>query len=270
MRITKIIVGGNERTYIPVLDSHGAYEFGLKPLSFLPVLPDGSTYPMYRVTGGNPEFAVLASNGKYGYYCPSTKLFTEESGMMGTVIERVEYVTADGSQEVRTNVHLASQDILEVKLYPDATGRNTCGAFTGSSANDNYSLYISSASSYTRYNGQLKRGLGVPLNTWSVVKMDENGSYINGVQKDTFTPSTFTSSSTFYMFNLPNSTSPKYSGRCEYARVSGKLNLIPVKVGTSYKLFDQLGWRFHEHIGTLDGGDVIDSPIEYPTEVYVP
>lgn len=215
-------------------------------------------------------FAIRRNETEFGYYNPLTEEFVLAYGMSGEVIKRVEYVESNGSQYITTDIHLTGEDSIEARIYPGATGRNTFGCYVSSSSDDNLCLYVSSSSSgsYSRYNGQVKRSLIVTLNAWNEIKLDKTGSYLNGIKKDTFTAATFTSSAPMYVMHLPNSSSSKFTGRMEYVRVPGKLNLIPVKVGTSYMFFDQQGWRFHPHNGTLDGGSVISEKIAFPEIIY--
>ena len=229
----------------------------------VPILPDDVTlYPMLVNDADGLRFAVRVDDS-FGYYCPKKNRFTSEYGMTGTDIRRCEYIESDGSQYITTDYRLCGDDTLKLRIYPTETGKNTIGCFS-SGGSANYSFYLSTSSSYVRYNGSLYRNTGVSLNNWHDFEMGPTGTKLDGTAKDTWTEKTFTADSPMYICNLPNSSSAKYVGRIASVEVTGKHMYLPVKTGNTYRLMDILTWLLPAYVGSFNGGAVIDEDIPWP------
>lgn len=250
--------------------------------SVVPFLPDDlTTYPLHTAGSYAAKDTISGANG---YYNPSANTFTPEAGMTGDVIQRVEYIevanTGSGSTITVSNYMVADglvlmgADTVEMELYPTNSGRNTFGWYGTAGSNNNYSLYLSTGSSYCRYDGGLYRSLGASLNTWHTVKFTPNGSFVDNVQKDSWSEATFTCGGDFHIFNLPNSTSARFAGRAKEIKVNNgqKAHIVPVKAGAEYHYFDITRWALcseHSQVTgatpTFSGGTVISDPIPFPT-----
>lgn len=67
-----------------------------------------------------------------------------------------------------------------------------------------------------------------------------------------------------YIGWLNGSTAAKIKGKIAYFEIVGKWKYLPVKVGSSYLLFDVLEWEFPEQHGVWNGGSVIEEVIPFP------
>lgn len=231
---------------------------------YTPILPDDTTtYPMYR-NSAILEFAVT-DGANFGYYAPSIQTFTKENGLTGTVIERVEYVEFDGQDcYVNTGVNLTGADTVTMDFLYNKSGSNIFGSWRSSNTNV-YTLYASASKSYIRYGSGLYRGASIPINTRLTYQMTPTGNYVDGVAADTWAQADFDSATPCLVGWLNGSGSPHMGGNVYDFSIDNKSHLIPVKIGTTYYLFDCLRWRLPNHAGKFGGGLVTDEPIEFPT-----
>lgn len=236
-------------------------------VTYTPILPDDtSTYPMYR-NDTVLEFAVTDGT-KCGYYSPSTEQFTVESGMTGAVIERVEYVSFNGSQYVTTGYQLTGADTVEIDFSYSKSGDNIFGSWKSSNT-DVFTLYASTNRSYVRYGSSLYRETSIPLNTRTTYRMTPTGDYLDAVKCNTWNQLDFNTGKFCIVGWLDGSSSPKLEGDVYEFTIENHVHLIPVKIGTSYYLFDAMRWEIPAHNGTLGGGEVIEDDIPFPEEIPV-
>lgn len=234
---------------------------------YVPILPDDTaTYPMYR-NDTVLEFAVTDGT-KCGYYAPSTGSFTAEIGMTGTVIERVEYASFNGSQYVTTGYQLTGADTVEIDFSYSKSGDNIFGSWRSSNV-DVFTLYASTNRSYVRYGSSLYRETSIPLNTRTTYRMTPTGDYLDSVKCNTWSQLDFNTEKFCIVGWLDGSSSPKLEGDVYEFTIENHVHLVPVKIGTSYYLFDAMRWEIPAHTGTLDGGEVIEESIPFPEEISV-
>ena len=236
-------------------------------INYIPILPsDTTTYPLYK-NDSVLEFAVTDGTN-YGYYAPSTQHFTIESEMIGTKIERVEYIEFDGQNcFVNSGVNLTGADSITIDFLYNKSGSNIFGSWRSSNT-DVYTLYASTSKSYTRYGSSLYRNAAVPIDTHLIYRMTPTGNYVDGVQADTWTQLDFNSATPCLVGWLNGSSSPHMGGNVYDFLIDNKCHLVPVKIGDTYYLFDCLQWQIPTHNGTFGGGAIIDEPIEFPTSIY--
>lgn len=235
-------------------------------LTYTPILPDDlDAYPML-LNDGDPQFAVLASDDTYGYYCPATQSFARESGMTGTVIERCDYVTFDGSDYVTTGYQLTGEDTVELDFSYSKSGCNVFGSWRSSNV-DVFTLYASTNRSYVRYGSSLYRETSVPLNSRVTYIMTPTGDYLDSTKCNTWAQTDFNTGKFCIVGWLDGSSSPKFEGNVYEFTIENHVHLVPVKIGTEYFLFDALRWEMPAHVGTLGGGAVISEPISFPEEI---
>lgn len=131
-------------------------------------------------------------------------------------ITPLSYIRGNSTQYISTEFYLRSTDTIKTKWRFEGNAGNCYGCFSGSNENDNLALYVSTPSnnSYLRYNGQLVRDFKATSGTIYEIEHGPGGFYTNGNKVTDFTPATFTCSSPLYIFNLPNSSSAKITGRC--------------------------------------------------------
>lgn len=172
-------------------------------------------------------------------------------------ITPLSYIRGSGSQYITTDFYLRSTDIVKSKWSFEATAGNVYGCFSGMSAQDNFSLYLSTApsNSYIRYNGQLVRSFNRSSETIYELKHGPDGFFVDGVQKGTFAEATFTCSSPMYIFTLPNSSSPKVTARCYgltvYRDGEQLCNFIPARneLTGEVGMWESVGGVFYENAG---------------------
>lgn len=236
-------------------------------VTYTPILPDDTnTYPMHKTVSDNLFFAVKTSNDAFGYYCPTAELFDAEVGMTGTVIERVEYATFDGSQYVTTGYQLTGADTVEMDFAYSKSGCNIFGSWRSSNV-DVFTLYASTNRSYVRYGSSLYRETSIPLNTRTTYRMTPTGDYLDGVSCNTWTQLGFQTEKDCIVGWLDGSSSPKLEGSIYEFKIENHVRLLPVKIGTAYYLFDALNWSIPAHTGTLDGGTITGETIPWPTSI---
>lgn len=136
----------------------------------------------------------------------------------------------DGTFYYITGQHLTGNDNVTMTLSgTSSTGQNVFGCYEGGSADNNFSLYLygagSSSNSYFRYGDKLVRpNFGSGKRTITFGKDGTTGFNTNV----SVTPTTFTSDSFIYIGMLPNSTSPKYTGKIVgRILVSNRIVFIP-------------------------------------------
>lgn len=237
-------------------------------VTYLPILPDNiATYPMYRNVSAL-EFAVTDGD-RYGYYAPSTRRFTEESGMTGAVIQRAEYVQGDNDAYCKTDYHLRNTDTLKIKFQVGSNASNIGGCFVSASAQDNFCLYAGAGAKwYMRYDGGNNRNYTVTTD-WQELVASKTGAVVNGTLVETWTQASFISRNPMYIGYLYNSTSPKIRGKLAHFEVMEKHKYLPVKVGSVYRMMDVLCWDMAEQVGTWSGGAVISEEIPFPESIPV-
>lgn len=234
---------------------------------YYPILPDDTTtYPMYR-NDTVLEFAVTDGT-RFGYYAPSTGHFTVESNMTGTVIQRVEYASFSGSQYVITGYQLTGADTVEIDFSYSKSGDNVFGSWRSSNANV-FTLYASTSRSYVRYGSSLYRDTSIPINMRTTYRMTPTGDYLDGVRCNTWSQLDFNTEKFCIVGWLDGSSSPKLEGDVYEFTIENHVHLLPVKIGTSYYLFDAMRWEIPAHTGTLSGGEVIEEDIPFPEEIPV-
>lgn len=143
----------------------------------------------------------------------------------------LEYVDFDGTFWYNTHEHLIGSDVVELSLSNTSTaGQNVFGAYS-SSTGVNYSLFLYGAGlsnrSYFRYGSVLYRptfGSGsrvITIGPPATTGFEENVAvpYVE-----------FTSDAVAYIGWLPNSSSPKYTGRINGAiTVGNRLRWVPYR-----------------------------------------
>lgn len=219
-------------------------------------------------TSDDSLWFAVTDGTSYGYYCPASGEFVAVYGMTGTVIERVEYASFDGSQYVTTGYQLTGADTVEIDFSYSKSGDNIFGSWRASNA-DVFTLYASTNRSYVRYGSSLYRETSIPLNARSTYRMTPTGDYLDGVKCNTWSQLDFNSGKFCIVGWLDGSSSPKLEGDVYEFTIENRVHLIPVKIGTSYYLFDAMRWEIPAHTGTLSGGDVIEEDIPFPEEIPV-
>lgn len=239
-------------------------------VTYIPILPDDtSTYPMYLIGSDDSLQFAVTDETHYGYYCPSTGVFSEASGMTGTIIERVEYVEGDNDAYCTTDYHLRGDDTLKIKFQVGSNASNIGGCFVSSSASDNFCLYAGvGAKWYMRYDGGNNRDY-IPSTSWQELEVSPTGAKVNGDIVATWTQQSFVSTNPMYIGYLYNSTSPKIRGKLAYFEVAGKHKFLPVKVGSVYRMFDILSWAMATQVNAWSGGAVISEEIPFPESIYI-
>lgn len=136
----------------------------------------------------------------------------------------------DGTFYYITSQHLTGDDDVTMTLSgTSTTGQNVFGCYEGGSADNNFSLYIygggSTSFSYFRYGGQLVRpNFGSGKRTITFGKSGTKGFNTNV----SVTPAQFTCDSYVYIGMLPNSTSPKFTGKIiGHILVGNRIVFIP-------------------------------------------
>ena len=158
------------------------------------------------------------SNGKIGANSLDEKLIYKaivgDEGLPSGYKELAE-IDFDGTFYYITGQHLTGEDNVTMTLSgTSSTGQNVFGCYESGSTDNNFSLYIygagSSSNSYFRYGDQLVRpNYGSGKRTITFGKDGTTGFNTNV----SVTPTTFTSDSFIHIGMLPNSTSPKFTGK---------------------------------------------------------
>lgn len=126
-------------------------------------------------------------------------------------------IASNGSAELITDITLTQADTLEIRYKRSAQSRafNLLGAYTGTAALNNFSLYLGSTAplAYYRYNGQVQRG-DVPNDDQEhTTAWGTSGAYFDGAKVlDAFEPSQPFESDVLYICSLANSTQNKFMG----------------------------------------------------------
>lgn len=176
----------------------------------------------------------------YPYEVPST--YTVLAGM-----------TMNGNQWFDTGVYLQGSDTVRLS-YKVTKSCNVIGCYTTTSANDNYSLYLSTSSSakYMRYGDGTYNSYVLTNKQYDVVITPTGTS---GLQVDsTWTAKTFTSSTTCLIGTTSTgATSAKFTGDMYgVVEIEGKAYCIPVlrKSDNAVGYYDAINKRFLANQGS--------------------
>lgn len=173
------------------------------------------------------------SGGKIGANSLDERLIYKAmtgSGGLPSGYKELTEIDFDGSFYYITGQHLTGEDSVTMTLSnTSTTGQNVFGCYEGASADNNFSFYVygggSSSNSYFRYGNQLVRpNYGSGKRTITFGKNGTKGFNTNV----NITPATFTSDSFIYIGMLPNSSSPKFTGKIVgRILVSNRITFIP-------------------------------------------
>lgn len=169
----------------------------------------------------------------------------------------VEYLQGDGQSWIVTDKYLSSNSRIVIDITADGHSGNIYGSFVNSSSDKNFSFYVTSQgnNAYIRFNGQLNRAFTNTPGRY-LIEHSQNGFYVNGALITTFEQATFVSTSLFYLFNVYNSTSYKFTGKIHSCRCFEDntliLDLIPVRVGSVGYMYDTVSGQLFGNSGTGD------------------
>lgn len=135
---------------------------------------------------------------------------------------KLDYITASGSQYIETNIIVGNTSVVDAKFTFTNNAGNVFGSYVSTSSNNNFSFYGGSSSSdgYIRYDGQLVRAFRPTSGTIYTLTMGSNGFVANGTSYATFTSSSFTCSTGFWIGMLPNSTAASFKGKIYYLKIT--------------------------------------------------
>lgn len=144
--------------------------------------------------------------------------------------KRIVSITGDGDVYYNTGEKLYGSDVITMTVTPGATaGQNLFGAYTGTGAGiENYSMYVygtNSSDCYFRFGSTLYRPtLGTGKRTITFGAPATTGFFRNV----NVTADTFESDANAWIFGLPNSSSPKFTGTITgNITVGNRLKYIP-------------------------------------------
>lgn len=178
--------------------------------------------------------------------------------------QEVEYIIGDNSGYVATDLYLTGSDTVKLKV--DTTGFDTScslfGAYAGSSAGPNYSIYFSkSASAYVRYGSSTSRGFRAYADNLYDIEMTPTGFSVNREIKDTWEAQEFTTTRLMYIGSMTGSTSTSFQGKIYSCEVVGKAKYIPCykKSDNTVGMYDIIGKKFYPATGTLTVGNDVNT-----------
>lgn len=174
--------------------------------------------------------------------------------------KRLAYLLGSNSAySIISGLHLTDADEVRAEVY--ITGNcNVYGCYTGSSAGDNFSLYVGSTY-YARMDGKVVSNVSSSKNARLALVHNKEGMWINGTKRITFTDvGEFTASTDFYIGWLDNASSAKVIGRIYRLEVVGKFVGIPaMRVSDGVcGLYDTLNGTFYASNGTAWAGVLAD------------
>lgn len=174
--------------------------------------------------------------------------------------KRLAYIIGSNSAySIISGLHLTDADEVRAEVY--ITGNcNVYGCYTGSSAGDNFSLYVGSTY-YARMDGKVVSNVSSSKNARLALVHNKDGLWINGTKRITFTDvGTFTAGTNFYIGWLDNASSAKVIGRIYRLEVVGKFVGIPaLRVSDGVcGLYDTLNGTFYASNGTAWAGVLAD------------
>lgn len=174
-----------------------------------------------------------------------------------------EYVRGNADAYFETLLHLDSESEVVADLQFEGVAGNVYGCFSGTNANNNFSLYAgaSSTNGYIRYDGEMERAFRPVNGIRYTIIHNKNGFWANGEQQCTaFSTSAFSCDAPFTVGSLSGSTSAKFKGRMYRMTVKkgGQtvLDLVPCKNSSNvYGMYDVVGRMFYTSAGTdFSGG----------------
>lgn len=174
--------------------------------------------------------------------------------------KRLAYLLGSNSAySIISGLHLTDADEVRTEVY--ITGNcNVYGCYTGSSAGDNFSLYVGSTY-YARMGGKVVSNVTSTKNARLALVHNKEGMWINGTKRITFTDiGEFTASTDFYVGWLDNASSAKVIGRIYRLEVVGKFVGIPaMRVSDGVcGIYDTLNGTFYESAGAPWAGVLAD------------
>lgn len=174
--------------------------------------------------------------------------------------QRLAYLIGNNSAySIISGLHLTDADEVRAEVY--ITGNcNVYGCYTGSSAGDNFSLYVGSTY-YARMDGKVVSNVSSAKNARLALVHNKDGVWINGTKRITFTDvGEFTASTDFYVGWLDNASSAKVIGRIYRLEVVGKFVGIPaLRVSDGVcGIYDTLNGTFYASNGTAWAGVLAD------------
>lgn len=145
-----------------------------------------------------------------------------------TWYEQLDGITFGAESWFVTDFYISGDDTLDF-TYTATVNCNIIGAYTSSSAQNNYSFYHSSSGAYARYNGSLNRP-AVSHRTITNVVMSPNSLTINNSTTNPWTAKSFTATTPMWIGMLPNSTATSFRGSIiGEIVVPGKFRAIPCR-----------------------------------------
>ena len=152
-------------------------------------------------------------------------------GELPVAYKRLQNIIFDGDMYYDTNKKLTGSDVITMSIYTaTSSGQNLFGAYSGTGAgNINLSIYVyatNSSQSYFRYGTTLLRPtLGTGRKT---ITFGGGGSTDGFLRDVTYDSDEFETTDVAWIGGLPNSSSPKFTGKIYGDIVVGnRLKYIP-------------------------------------------